>query len=61
MEAQQIVDELLKTKGQSEAIEQLKKEIDSLNNEFTIFGYTSEDLRKMKTKKEALKILTDGQ
>lgn len=61
MESQQIVDELLKTKGQSEAIEQLKKEIDSLNNEFTIFGYTSEDLRKMKTKKEALKILTDGQ
>ena len=61
MEAQQIVDELLKTKVQLEAIEQLKKEINSLNNEFTIFGYTSEDLRKMKTKKEALKILTDGQ
>jgi len=61
MEAQELVDELLKTKLESEATEQLKKEIDSLNNQLNIFGYTSEDLRKIKIKKQALKILTDGQ
>jgi len=61
MEAQELVDELLKTKLESEAKEQLKKEIDSLNNQLNIFGYTSEDLRKIKIKKQALKILTDGQ
>jgi len=61
MEAQELVNKLLSEKTTEEAIESLKKDIQLLNNEFTIFGYTAEDLRKMKTKKEALKILTDGQ
>jgi hypothetical protein len=60
MEAQNLVNELLFEKTKEEAIQSLQKDIQNLNNEFTIFGYTSEDLRKMKTKKEALKIITNG-
>lgn len=60
MEAQDLVNKLLSEKTKEEAIQFLQKEIQNLNNEFTIFGYTAEDLRLMKTKKEALKIITNG-
>lgn len=60
MEAQDLVNKLLSEKTKEEAIEFLQKQIQNLNNEFTIFGYTAEDLRLMKTKKEALKIITNG-
>lgn len=60
MEAQDLVNKLLSEKTKEEAIESLQKDIQNLNNQFTIFGYTAEDLRLMKTKKEALKIITNG-
>lgn len=52
-----IVTELLKNHTLSDAIEILEKEIAKMNEQFNVFGYTSDDLRLMKTKKEALKSL----
>lgn len=53
----ELVSELLKVTTKEDAIAKLEKEIQTLNNDFTIFGYTSEDLKKMKTKKLILEKL----
>ena len=52
-----MIADLLKANTKEEAIAKLEKEIQTLNNDFTIFGYTSEDLKKMKTKKQILEKL----
>ena len=54
---EELVAELLKVTTKEDAIAKLEKEIQTLNNDFTIFGYTSEDLKKMKTKKLILEKL----
>ncbi len=54
---EEIVTELQKVTTREDAIAKLEKEIQTLNNDFTIFGYTSEDLKKMKTKKLILEKL----
>lgn len=54
---EELVTELLKVTTREDAIAKLEKEIQTLNNDFTIFGYTSEDLKKMKTKKLILEKL----
>jgi hypothetical protein len=54
---EELVTELLKVTTREDAIAKLEKEIQTLNNDFTIFGYTSEDLKKMKTKKLLLEKL----
>lgn len=54
---EELVAELLKVTTREDAIAKLEKEIQTLNNDFTIFGYTSEDLKKMKTKKLILEKL----
>tara|TARA_R110000868_G_scaffold4085_3_gene24860 strand:+ start:2664 stop:2846 length:183 start_codon:yes stop_codon:yes gene_type:complete len=53
----ELVAELLNLTTKEDAIAKLEKEIQTLNNDFTIFGYTSEDLKKMKTKKLILEKL----
>jgi hypothetical protein len=53
----ELVAELLNVTTKEDAIAKLEKEIQTLNNDFTIFGYTSEDLKKMKTKKLILEKL----
>jgi hypothetical protein len=53
----QLIADLLQANTKEEAIEKIEKEIKNLNNDFTIFGYTSEDLKKMKTKKLILEKL----
>lgn len=54
---EELVAELLKVTTREEAIVKLEKEIQTLNNDFIIFGYTSEDLKKIKTKKLILEKL----
>ena len=54
---EELVTELLKVTTREDAIAKLEKQIQTLNNDFTIFGYTSEDLKKMKTKKLILEKL----
>lgn len=54
---EEIIADLLQANTKEEAIAKLEKEIQTLNNDFTIFGYTSEDLKKMKTKKLILEKL----
>jgi hypothetical protein len=54
---EELVAELLKATTKENAIAKIEKEIQTLNNDFTIFGYTSEDLKKMKTKKLILEKL----
>ncbi len=50
--------EFIEINGSKEAaIESVEKLIKSLNNEFNIFGYTSEDLKRMKKLKETLNYL----
>ena len=53
----EMIADLLKANTKEEAIAKLEKEIQNLNNDFTIFGYTSEDLKKIKTKQLLLEKL----
>ena len=53
----ELVAELLKVTTKEDAIAKLEKEIQTLNTDFTIFGYTSEDLKNIKTKKLILEYL----
>jgi hypothetical protein len=41
------------------AYEKLQKEVQKMNNQFNMMGYTSEELAEHKLLKEALKILKD--
>lgn len=54
---EELVAELLKATTREDAIVKLEKEIQTLNNDFIIFGYTSDDLKKIKTKKLILEKL----
>ena len=54
---EELVAELLKVTTKEDAIAKLEKEIQTLNNDFTIFGYTSEDLKNIKIRKLILQKL----
>lgn len=57
---EKIIEDLLKDKSKEEAIEHLTTQIKRMNEDFNIFGFTSEDLKKLKSLNEALKSLQHG-
>lgn len=58
MEAQRLSDYYLENYGE-DALEQLQKDVNKMNQQFDAMGYTPQELRQFKDMKEAIKILQD--
>lgn len=58
MEAQRLADYYLENYEEN-ALEQLQKDVNKMNQKFDAMGYTPEELREFKNMKEAIKILED--
>jgi hypothetical protein len=58
MEAQRLADYYLENYGE-DALEQLQKDVNKMNQQFDAMGYTPQELRQFKDMKEAIKILQD--
>jgi len=58
MEAQKLADFYLENYG-DDAIPQLQKEVNKMNQQFHAMGYTPQELKQFKNMKEAIKILQD--
>jgi hypothetical protein len=58
MEAQKLADYYLENYGE-DALEQLQKDVNKMNQQFDAMGYTPQELRQFKDMKEAIKILQD--
>lgn len=55
---QEVVEEYLENYS-DEALSTLRNDVAKMNRDFDIYGYTSEELSKLKAMKEALNILKD--
>ena len=58
MEAQKLADYYLENYGE-DALDQLQKDVNKMNQQFDAMGYTPQELRQFKDMKEAIKILQD--
>jgi hypothetical protein len=58
MEAQRLADYYLENYGE-DALDQLQKDVNKMNQQFDAMGYTPQELRQFKDMKEAIKILQD--
>jgi hypothetical protein len=56
-EATQIVNDLLSNQTLTDSLDILKQQMTLFNRKLDIYGYTFDDLKKVRTMKEALSIL----